>query len=133
MNRIKSFEEACAVLGIDPIKSLPDVTNVPEEFREAIISHYKMMIVAKVLNGDWKPDWSDSSQWKYWPWFYYKSDPNSSSGFRLSYLGCDCDHTYSYVGSRLCFKDSATAEYAGTEPELVKLYEGFHLPFIKKD
>jgi hypothetical protein len=123
--QIKTYEEACERKGIDPVATLPDVTNVPEEFKKATVDHYKMMIVASVLNGDWKANWADYGQVKYWPWFDVVEDSTTSSGFRLSSGGYGGGYSRTGVGSRLCFKDVETAKYAGKQ--FADLYEGFML------
>lgn len=120
---IKTFEDACKVLGIDPATSLPDVTNVPEDMREAVIGHCKMMIVAKAINGDWSPNWNDHNEWKYYPWFYVH--PDNASGSRLSFYVYVIAYSVTHVGSRLCFKDEETAEYVGRQ--FAGLYETFFL------
>jgi hypothetical protein len=86
---IKSYEDACKHLNIDPA-NLPDVSNIPEEFRKSIISHYKLMIIYKAINNGWVPDWNDWDQYKYFPWFRVLS---SGFGFDYSY--------YDFVISRL--------------------------------
>src|ERR1035437_5555493 len=78
---IKTFEDACKKLGVDPSK-LPDVSGILEEFAKPIIAAYKLMIIYKAINNGWKPNWSNSDQYKYYPWFYVLS-----SGF-----GFSCTH-----------------------------------------
>lgn len=102
---IKTFEDACNKENIDPAH-LPDVSMLLEEFRKPIIAAYKLMIIFKAINNGWVPNWNDSNQYKYYPWFGVLS---SGSGFSLS--------TYSYaftasgVGSRLCTDTSTKALY----------------------
>jgi hypothetical protein len=79
MPKIKTFEGACKALGIDA-KKLPDVSMLPADHQDAIIAHYKLVIIAQALNEGWKPDWSDYNQYKYYPWF------NVRSGSGLSYF-----------------------------------------------
>ena len=122
-NRIKTFEEACATQGLDPVKVLPDLTNMPEQDRAAVIALAKMCIIQRSLNGNWKPDWGNSSQYKYYPWFDVEEKEDSSSGFALSFIG----YVYVYVltctglGARLFYRDIETAKYAGTT--FIDLYE----------
>jgi hypothetical protein len=59
------------------------------------------------LNEGWFPDWDNSSQPKYYAWFYM----GGSSGFRFD--GFDTWRSVSFVGSRLCFKTSELATHAG--------------------
>jgi hypothetical protein len=108
MAKIKTFEAACKALKLDPVKVLPKVSGMPTHHQEAIVAHAKLVIITEALNEGWKPNWKDSSEWKYYPWF----DMRSGSG--LSYNVYDLRNSYSHVGSRLCLKSSELAKYAGT-------------------
>ena len=109
--KIKSFEEACAALGISP--ALPDFSAMPEKHQKSLTAHCKLVIIAEALNEGWQPDWSDSSQWKYYPWFYVEASKQSPSGLGLSYDGYGSSATRTAVGSRLAYKSAAVAKYAG--------------------
>ena len=90
---ITTYEEAVQ----QPI----DFTNIPEEVHSLI----KLTAIIKHLNEGWQPDWNDDNERKYYIWFYW-------NGTTFVYYGCDGDWTsFTDVGSRLCFKDRATAEY----------------------
>jgi hypothetical protein len=115
--KIKTFEAACKQLELDQVKCLPKVTGVPKHQQDAIIAHAKLMIIAEALNDGWKPDWKNTSENKYYPWF------DLSSGSGLSYYDCGFDCSNSFVGSRLCFKSKELAEYAGKQ--FIKLYEAY--------
>lgn len=92
--KIKSFEDACAHLEIDP-KQLPEVPI--EDLKKPVIAAYKLMIIFKAINNGWNPDWSDRNQYKYFPWFEVLS-----SGFGFSGSVYDYPGTGTSVGSRLC-------------------------------
>lgn len=110
---IKSFEDACRVLNISTV--LPDFSFVPESDRQALTDHYKLVIIAKAVNGDWTPDWNNEDQAKYYPRF------DTESGFTL-YL-VDACYQSSRVGSRLCFFSSDAARYVAEQfPDLYKNY-----------
>ena len=115
--KIKTFEDACKKLGIEPAK-LPDPNGIPEEFHKPIIAGYKLMIVYKAINNSWRPDWSNWSQYKYYPWFRVLS-----SGFGFSSTACVCGHAGANVGSRLCFESEEKAEFAGRQ--FTDLYKEF--------
>jgi hypothetical protein len=106
---IKTFEDACKKLNIDP-NQLP---NVPyDEFHKPIIAAYKLMIIYKAINNSWVPDWNNYDQYKYFPWFGVLS-----SGFGFS---CSCyyyDYARTTVGSRLCTDTSEKAIYIAKQFE----------------
>lgn len=108
MKKIKTFEDACKKLGIDPTK-LPDVSMLPEADGQALLAQYKLTVIARALNGGWVPDWDNGRFDKYYPWFRMSSSP----GF--SFYDFDYVHSFSLVGSRLCYKSSELAEYAGKQ------------------
>lgn len=79
------------------------------------IAYRLVKLLAISLNEGWTPDWSNSNEVKYYPYF----EMRGSSGFRFG--GCGHWGTYSYVGSRLCYKTAELAKYAGTQ--FTELYE----------
>jgi hypothetical protein len=124
MPKIKTFEEACKFQKLDPKKMLPDVKVFPKQHQTALLALAQLIIIAEVLNSDekgntWKPNWKDSSERKYYPWF------DLSSGSGLSYGAFDFRNSGSIVGSRLCFKSMELAEYAGKK--FKKLYQDYFL------
>jgi hypothetical protein len=106
IEKVKTFDDSCKVLGLDKVQvgviGLDDDTN-------SIVAYTKLVIIAKALNEGWQPDWTDSSQRKYVPWFEHKS------GFGLAYHGYGGWDTATAVGSRLCFKTAELARYAATQ------------------
>jgi hypothetical protein len=106
MERVKTYEDACKVLGLNPSDQLPS-TNSKDA--AAIIAYAKLFIIARALNEGWVPDWNNSSQYKYYPWF----DMRAGSGFSNDVYGGS--YTTSGVGSRLCFKSEELARYAGKQ------------------
>ena len=84
-------------------------------------AYLQMGMITKSLNQDWEADWNDNSQRKYFQYFYMGGDLGSS-GFR--YYVCDDWLACSFVGSRLCFKSSELAKYAGET--FIDVYKEFH-------
>ena len=97
---IKTMSDVYRVNGITKLTTTP---GTKERYYEDLI------LVAKALNGNWKPDWNDINEYKWFPYFQF------SSGFRFSYSDAHyfCGHAATGVGSRLCFKNKQIAEYAG--------------------
>lgn len=117
--KIKTFEDACKKLGIDPAK-LPDLNGIPEEFHKPIIAGYKLMIVYKAINNGWRPDWGNWNEYKYYPWFKVLS-----SGFGFSDADYYCGYAYAVVGSRLCTDTSNKALFIAKQFE--ELYRDYLL------
>jgi hypothetical protein len=108
-DKVKSFEDACTVLGIDPADVLHSShSQFLDKHISSINAYCKLIVITSALNEGWIPDWDDDSEEKHYPWFFMQG-----SGFRLY------DVYYGYhdsnVGSRLCFRDSSLAEYAAKQ------------------
>ncbi|HEX5555318.1 MAG TPA: hypothetical protein VFX43_18915 [Chitinophagaceae bacterium] len=114
--KIKSYEAACKALNQDP--TLPEFPALSAAEKKAAIAHYKLVIIAKALNGEWKPDWGDWGQDKYFPWFDFRDG-------RFVFNSVNYFYSYSYLGSRLCFRDRDTAKYAATQ--FIDLYNDYYL------
>lgn len=106
-DRVKSFEDACQVLGIST--NVPEVKGLPRKHQKAIIANYKLIIIAEALNEGWKPNWQDSDEYKYYPWF----DMSNPAGVGCSHANTTASHANASVGSRLCLKNRELAIYFG--------------------
>jgi hypothetical protein len=111
-DRIKTFEDACDEIGINPSKFNSKVKNLDKD----TIAYEKLKIIAKVLNEGWQPDWNDSNECKYYPWFKM-----AKSAFGFSHTGYDFADTYAgaNIGSRLCLKSSELSDYFGKQFESI--------------
>ena len=115
MERIKTFDDVLAELGT-PRYYFDEGSKCLTEDETA---YRKVKMIVQVLNEGWMPDWNDSNQTKYYPWF----DMRGSSGSGFSCDDCDGWCSFSDVGSRLCFKSRELAEYAGKQFE--NIYKQF--------
>lgn len=114
-DRVKTFEDACQEAGVD----LAGFNLSCAGLEKDEVAYRKLKIIRNVLNEGWTPDWGNSSEYKYFPWFTM-SDKNG-----VAFSNSDCAHWYSYsdAGSRLCFKSSALAIYAGEQ--FLDIYKDF--------
>lgn len=102
-DRIKTFEDACQEIGAD------EDTEHPMD---------RLAIIVKALNEGWTPDWNSSNEGKYFPYFKW-----NGTGFSCHYFNYWTSFTY--VPSRLCFKNSELAIYAAKQfEELYNEYLG---------
>jgi ribonucleotide monophosphatase NagD (HAD superfamily) len=106
---IKSYNDACFVLGIEP-ENDDELTKLG--FTKDEISYRKLKTITRALNEDWRPDWTNSNEYKYWPWFVYDG---ASAGFAYANASAAASHTSAAIGSRLCFKTRELAAFAGTQ------------------
>jgi len=116
MDRVKTFEDACAELGIDWSDACPKVQKNGDY--GAIVSYAQALIVTRALNEGWTPDFNNGKWDKHYPYFDMRS---SAGGFRFS--DSDCDGGFTFVGARLCLKSAELARYAGIQFE--DIYRGF--------
>ena len=118
--RVKSFADACRIMGIDPVETDEMLTKLG--FTKDEIAYRKLKVVAAALNEGWQPDWTNTNEYKYWPWFVYD---RNTAGFACAHTNYTASYTSAGIGSRLCFKTSALARYAGEH--FADLYNDFLL------
>ena len=117
--RVKSYEEACERVGVEPlteehIKAL--------ELRPDEVARKKLEVITAALNEGWSPDWNNREQYKYYPYFYIEPRKHgAAAGLSCAYAYYAASRTYAHVGSRLCFHYHETARYAGKT--FTELYE----------
>ena len=130
-DRVKTFRDACREVCIDPSMYFIRCENEPAD----VIAYMKLRVICKALNEGWTPRFVEG-EWRYFPYFrLYSSEEISqmskeeksrvvyrSSIFAYAYGGvsyADADNVsanvYASIGSRLAFKTSELAEYAGRQ------------------
>ena len=80
-DEIRTFEDACEEIGINPLSIFSDIDTCDE------IAYKKLKVIAKAINQGWTPDWTNTNQKKWSPWF------DLSSGFGFSVSVCYCART----------------------------------------
>lgn len=125
ITKVKSYEDACTVLGRET--TLPDFSFLPEKEQKAQEAHFKLVIITKALNEGWTPDWKNRQWDKWFPWFDFNIDNEngSSSSGRFSFGRSGDLCSGSICGSRLCFKSSELATYAGVQ--FFDLYRDYYV------
>lgn len=111
-DRIKTFEDALEECpASENSKSLLQYNGHDKDMigAQALL---KLTIISRALNEGWVPDWTNSNQYKYYPWFEWKKN-----SLGLSFHVYDFSYPNTYVGSRLCYKTSELAEYAARQFE----------------
>lgn len=119
-DRVKTYEDACKVLGVEPIN---EQNAKAQGFRSDEIARRKLETIAAALNEGWKPDWNNTDQYKYYPYFYIQENAKGKGSAGLSCASTAYSATFpnAYIGSRLCFYASRLARYASNQ--FTDLYE----------
>lgn len=100
---IKTFEDACFELGICESEVYTDKDSDDE------IAYKKLKVITKAINQGWVPDWDNTSQRKWWPWF------RLASGFGFSCSFYFYAYSLTGVSSRLCFESEEKSDYAASQ------------------
>ena len=131
---IKTYEDACEALSVEPIFNL---YGVEYEVEPHIIALMKLETISRALWGrTWKPEPdADGTKWYYYPLFalYTKSEIDNmdeekrggllsagaslgaAAGFGCLYTGLRSSYALAYYGFRLCQETSEKAEYFGKQ------------------
>lgn len=130
--RFNTFEKARKYLGVKPnadfsvVKNilsgnpvkLEDVSRLVRDLNpahiKALIAYNRLCTIAQAWNkaDGFEPDFSNTSQYKYFPWFKYSND---AAGFVFAYADRTATAAYAYFGSRLCFKTPERALQFGEQ------------------
>lgn len=142
--RVKTLEDAIAVLGEDhtlvrQYHLYEQQMNGNEEDMRDLTAFLKLRIITAALNQGWAPDWTNSDEWKYYPWFcLYTEDEyndldaddkerccrvvgrsgsnaNAGGGLVCASAVYASSNSFAGSGSRLAFKTRELALYAGKQ------------------
>lgn len=129
--RVKTFEDACTVLGID----LDEWKKKHLMFDKDVLAYLKLRVIAKALNEGWYPKFTENER-RYYPWFdiitkeeYYKLSAeekrrcvgranyvaNAHGGLVCAVANNASSYSSTYSGARLAFSNYDLAVYAGTQ------------------
>lgn len=90
------------------------VTDINPMHIKALIALNELFTIAQAWNkaDGFVPDFSDWSQYKWYPWFKYD---NNAAGFVYAYTAYAPTNASASIGSRLCFKSSTRAAQFGKQ------------------
>lgn len=111
------FTVAKKILSGNHVK-LDDVANLVSEVNlkhiKALIAYNRLCTIAQAWNkaDGFEPDFSNTSQYKYFPWFEYSMDAAGFVYANTYYTATDANASF---GSRLCFMTRERAEQFGKQ------------------
>jgi hypothetical protein len=104
---IRSYEDACRFCGLNP-NSIPDVSMMPYEYQRCFIAYVKLVITIGAIRQNWRPDWNNRSQRKYYNWFDIVP-AKTGSGFVFSYTYTNLTDTT--VGAAFTFETESSRKF----------------------
>lgn len=114
----KQFTVGKKIVAVNTVPGLEDVTRLVDALNpshvKALIALNELFTIAEAWNkaDDFVPDFSNSRQDKWFPWFVYDKD---HAGFVCANTYNAPSDTYAYLGSRLCFKTANRARQFGNQ------------------
>ena len=139
--RVKTFEDAVRELGEE--HPLVKEWHLGDGLSADLEAYLKLRIIAAALNEGWEPKFT-TDEYRYFPWFVLyteeeynelsdedksrvvlRSNSYSYTGGGVAFVSADfgSSYTYSSSGSRLAFKNSDLAKYAGKQ--FIEIYADF--------
>lgn len=109
---ITTVEAAFKKLNIDPATK-PSNPNLSKEFSNVLDRTYDLMIISKAIRSGWEPDYNDSNQRKYEPWFDLEVWERNPSGFRFYVSYCTFANSSSVLGPLLCQESAEKSDFLG--------------------
>ena len=114
---IKSYEDACYFNGREPYYNINKEKDTKDEIA------YKMLKeISKAINPGYKPNWADTDEYKYYPWFEIKVPAGvgtavDGSSLSVSVLTSSNVASYAYAlsGGALASENRETAIYFGKQ------------------
>ena len=145
-DRIKTFEDACKELGEEHLFVKKYNSNEMADVDTDLDAYLKLRIICAALNEGWEPRFIEN-EYRWYPWFYLYTQEEidnkdddwkqecfiiSTGGYETEYVGFAYDSSLYVtsdselnIGSRLCLKNEALAEYCGKQ--FIELWAGFNL------
>ena len=109
---------------VDPIKDAEIlIKELNPKHIEALVALNRLFTIAEAWNKEdgFVPNFSDGTQYKYFPWFPYDEWTK-----RFVYASTNYTFRFAYLGSLLCFKTRERAQQFGNQ--FVDLYNKVFLP-----
>lgn len=139
--RVKTLEDAVCILGdehpyVRHLQLYNEEIHGVEEGMDDIFALLKIRVIVAALNEGWAPDWANTNQCKYYPWFYIYTKEEieemdeeeksrvvgrangsavANGGLVYAHANNVSSNSHTNSGSRLAFKSRELAEYAGKQ------------------
>lgn len=103
-DKIKNYSDVCKEL-CEPELTETTFHRIPMKYRKKILAYSKLQQIQRLFNGDWIPNWSDSSEYKYYPYY-------NTSGPGLVFVGSYYLFS-SFYGEVAFYKNREISDFIG--------------------
>jgi hypothetical protein len=101
---VTTYSEVCRRLGEKEI-TLKDFKQFDDILANKLLNFAKIQQLSKYFNQGWIPNWKDSNEYKWYPYFN-----DSGGGFVFDYSYCHC---YAFSGSVAYYKTKEISNHIG--------------------
>ncbi len=102
---IKNYSDVCIQLGEPEINEDWFAEEFDKETKSKLVAIAKIKQIERLFNGTWIKDWSNTNQYKYYP--YYRIESSGLVFFRSIY------YCLSAIGQVAFYKDEKTSTFVG--------------------
>jgi hypothetical protein len=128
-DKINIFDDIINILGSNDIDVIHYNKLISDNnSKKYDIAEYGIILIAKVLNEGWIPNWNNTNERKWYNWFRYDS---STSRFVFNVTHYVIWSATSYGGSRLCYREESLAAFAANL--FPDFYNDYYTKFYNKD
>lgn len=131
-HNIKTMDDVFAATGCNKEEFEKKLADLPEDVQAFML----LRLIRKALNPTWVPNWADTNEWKYFPYFSIEVPAgvgcaNSGSDLGVSCLTSNCVASYSnaYYGGALASENREIAIWFGEH--FAEIWKGYLLANIK--
>lgn len=142
-DRVKTFEDACREVGIDPTQYISKYDGESAD----VIAYMKLRVICKALNEGWTPRFA-KGEYRYFPYFRIYSEEDiirmseeektsmvcrsgsyayTGGGVAYDCAGCDRACAFANHAPEISLKTKELAEYAGKQ--FLSLYADYFLKY----
>lgn len=127
-DKIKSLDDIINILGVNDIDVIHYNNLILDNAKKYDIAEYAIILIVKVLNEGWVPNWNDNNQKKWYNWFRWQA---STSRFVFGGTYCGGWVARTGGGSRLCFREESLAAFAANR--FSDFYNSYYTKFFNKN
>lgn len=123
-HNIKTMDDVFAATGRNKEEFEKKIADLPEDVQAFML----LRLIRKALNPTWIPNWADTNEWKYFPYFSIEIPAGVGSASNGSDLGVSCLHSINVAS----YSSAACGGALASENREIAIWFGEHFAEIWK-